>query len=164
MDGKNYGQKVNPSLKFERVFIKCTYAIAYAYPRYHVNERIRTYSKKSIRELNFDSKYRVNFQKRYFDLEYLEQNGHEYTVQEGQIGILTGEYVIDNYSKRNQVWLRAHLLYCDRANYGWFRSTDILPDVTNELFKGNTNIQSPQTSKTKTKWLWWVAALMALIS
>lgn len=161
MDGKNYGQKIAPSLKFERVFIKCTYAIAYARPRYNIYERIRTYNKASVRALNFSSKYRVNFQKRYFDLEYLEQNGYEYTVQEGQIGILTGEYVVDDYPKRNQVWLRAHLLYCDRSAYGWFRSTDILPDVTNEFFKNNSpSLQT--TEKKKTNWLWWVAAAMAL--
>ena len=159
MDGRDYGQKIDASLKYERVFVKCTWATAYARPRYRVNERIRTYNKKNVLFLNQQSKYVVNFQKKYFDLKYLEDNGYEYTVQNGQVGILTGEYLVDNYGRRNQVWLRAHLLYCDRANYGWFRSTDITPDVTSEFFKKQTENKPEE----KSNWLWWLAAAVALL-
>lgn len=152
----------NASLVDLAVFVKCTYAIAYSVPAYNKLNRVRTYNKNQLNLVfQADGQKGYVFQKRYYDLNYLDSKGFQYGISKGQCGVLTGEYLIDN--RRPQIWLRARLLYSDRLEYGWFRSIDVLPDVTNDLLPKNGNTNTTNSS-SKSNWFWWIAAGLSLLA
>ena len=172
--------KFEESLKNAPVKVRCTYAAAYPRPISYSNETlspIRTYgnqtklarSQSTIETLYFTayrlyphhadeyikyvlSKWPEEF--KYADLSYIAGLGLEYGLEPDQIAVLTGHYFIGDYytrtSKRRCLWLFATLLYCDRAQYGWFRANDILPDITINLYEKEKEKENPPK---KTNWL-----------
>ncbi|NLO72297.1 MAG: hypothetical protein GX102_15410 [Porphyromonadaceae bacterium] len=161
--------RFHDSLRDIAVFVRCTYAQAYLHSDNKRRNVVRSYNKNALKKIITDDRgvgsKGGTYLNKYFDLNLLDREGFSYGVSESQIAVLTGEYFFDkNICKLHTgepfVFLRARLLYCDRTDYGWFRSTDINPDVTSDFLPKN---YSQNNVESKTNWLWWLTAgLMAL--
>jgi len=107
------------------VYIQCTWVRVYTEPIVDYGLCIRSYDRKFI-----FTACRANFNGSKLpaltDPQYKQYLGLQHDITNNQIGELTGYYYI---GEKNQLWLEARLLYCDRATTGWFRSYDVWTSV-----------------------------------
>jgi len=150
-----------------QLYVQCTWAGVYLNPITNKGLLMRTYSRDLLAKL-------------FHQKQYVKNKFRNMTVNMRMIGLLTGNYHID---EKNVVWLEAYPIYCDRAEVhnkgvGWFRESDVwhakkgtVPHRADWEYipynpAGNTGTGTDEPVKpteNKNSWLVWLTGGLTLL-